>query len=277
VTFTNFCSTVHWTLSSMPVNAADPAANAADGNIASRWSTGVPQAAGQYLQVDFGGTVSLTQVVIDNSNPPHIADYPRGYDVQLSANGTAFTSVKTGVPTVGGAITVDFAAAQGRYLRIVQNGTGAGVAWWSVDEVRVACTVPGKPAGAIDPYDPTNWTATASKSAGGSGPAKAIDGDASTRWATGGDQVGGETFTLDIGAAAMVSELWLDGGGAADFPMAYKLETSLDGAAYTEVATGAGAQLTKIVFTRRNARYFRITQTGTLNKWWSIYAIYLKP
>jgi hypothetical protein len=107
----------------------------------------------------------------------------------------------------------------------------------------------------------------------------AIDGNAGTRWSTGAPaQMGGETFTLDIGAPAMASELWLDGGGAADFPAMYKLELSVNGTAYTQVATGAGMQpMTKIVFPRQSARYFRVTQTGAATNWWSIYAIYLKP
>jgi hypothetical protein len=43
------------------------------------------------------------------------------------------------------------------------------------------------------------------------------------------------------------------------------------------VATGAGAQLTKIVFPRQSARWLRVTQTGVAAKWWSIYAISVKP
>jgi hypothetical protein len=76
---------------------------------------------------------------------------------------------------------------------------------------------------------------------------------------------------------AMLTEIWLDSGGAADFPAMYKLEVSTDGTNYTQVATGAGAQLTKMVFARRSVRYFRITQTGAVAKWWSIYAITVKP
>jgi F5/8 type C domain len=273
--FSNYCSPVRWTATASAPNAADPPTKAIDGNVNSRYATAANQVPGQTFTIDFGGTVSLTQVVLDQST--NLADYPRGYDVGLSANGTTFTSVGAATPAAMAAtFTVNFAAAQGRYLQIKQTGTAAN--WWSLDEVRVTCTVPGKPAGAIDPFDPVNWKATASKSGAMDPPDEAIDGDGSTRWSTGVDQVGGEVFNLDIGTAVAASQIWLDGGNA-DYPAAYKLEVSTNGTAYMQVATGAGAtgMITKIVFPTQMVRYFRITQTGTLDKYWSIYAIFVKP
>jgi beta-glucosidase len=211
--------------------------------------------------------------VLDASN--NMGDYPRGYDVGLSANATTFTSVGTGAPTTP-IVTVNFAAAQGRYLRIAQTGTNGG--WWSIDELHLACVVPGNNAGLIDPYDPQYWKASASKVPAGFPAANAIDADRTSRWATGVAMAAGDSFTLDMGGAAMISGVTYDDGGA-DFPVAYKLELSTDNAAYAQVATGAGtAGLTKITFARQNARYIRITQTATTGtNWWSIYNIALTP
>jgi hypothetical protein len=133
------CSPASWTASaSTAVNANDVPKNAFDGNVTTRWGTGQPQKPGQYFQVDFGGTVRLTQVVLDSTT--HAGDYPRGYDVGLSNDGTTFTSVAQGTPAAANVVTIDFAAALGRYLRITMTGTDG--LWWSIDELRVACSVP---------------------------------------------------------------------------------------------------------------------------------------
>ncbi len=133
---------MHWTFSANPaaINAMDFMQNVVDNNIASRWSTGANQVPGQYFQIDFGGTVSLTQVVLDATN--NAGDYPRGYDIGLSALGTTFTSVAMNAANANIVVTETFAAAQGRYLRITQKGTFTN--WWSIDELRLACTVPGR-------------------------------------------------------------------------------------------------------------------------------------
>ena len=271
-TYSNYCSPVHWMFSAATAtNAMDFPANVVDGNIASRWSTGANQVPGQYFQIDFGGTVSLTQVVLDASN--NTGDFPKGYDIGLSANGTSFTSVGANAANAMVVVTASFAATQGRYLRINQTGTVNN--WWSIDEMHLTCTVPGNNTGLIDPYDPTYWKASASRSSATYPANLAIDGDSTTRWSTGATMANGDNFTVDTGAPVMISGVTYDCGGA-DFPVAYKLEVSTDCAAYTQVATGAGvAGLTKIMFTRQNVRCFRITQTGTPvgTNWWSIYGI----
>jgi hypothetical protein len=277
--FVNGCSPVHWTATaSTTLNGMNYPANVFDGALNTRWTTGADQVPGQYLQIDFGSTVTLTQVVLDGTD--QAGDYPRGYDVSISANGTTFTSVKTGTPAAGAIVTITFAApVTGRAIRITQTGTGA--TWWSVDEVRLGCTVPGysPDAGLVDPYDPASWKATASVSQATA--ALAIDGDPTTRWSTGAAQAGGETFTLDLGAPAIASELWLDANAATDSPAMYELRISTDGVTFPTAATVMGASgavnVLKITFPRQVARAFRIKQTGTSTHYWSIYGITLVP
>jgi beta-glucosidase len=276
--YSNWCSPVHWSYTTNPaaVNAMDFPSNVSDGSIASRWSTGANQTPGQYFQIDFGGTVSLTQVVLDDTN--NAGDFPRGYDIGLSANGTTFTSVATKAANANVVVTEAFGAAPGRYLRITQTGTFNN--WWSIDELKVTCSVPGYVAGQIDPYDPQYWTASASRTANnGDSPAKAIDADATTRWSTGGPMAAGDSFTVDMGGVAMISGVNYNCGGGTDFPVAYKLELSTDCTNYTQATTGAGnTGITKVTFARQNARCFRITQTATTGtSWWSIYGITLTP
>jgi hypothetical protein len=267
---------VHWNfLFPTAVNAMDFATNVVDGNIASRWSTGANQAPGQYFQIDFGGTVSLTQVVLDATN--NAGDYPRGVAINMSADGTNFgTALVTNAPTTP-VVTLNFAATQGRYLRINQTGTFTN--WWSIDELHVACTVPGFVAGQIDPIDPQYWKATASRSAAANPPTMAIDADHTTRWTTGAAMANTDFFTVDMGGVASISSVTYDFGGGVDFPVGYKLELSTDNATFTQVAMGAGvAGVNKIAFTKQNARWFRITQTATTGtNWWSIYYISVQP
>ena len=141
------------------------------------------------------------------------------------------------------------------------------------------CTVPGYVAGQIDPFDGKSWTATASRSAAAYPPNLAIDGDATTRWSTGAPMAAGDTFSVDMGGAIMISSVTYDFGGGTDFPVMYKLELSPDCTTYAQVATGAGAaNLNKIAFTKQSARCFRITQTAATGaNWWSIYGITVQP
>ncbi len=69
----------------------DVAVNAVDGDASTRYSTGEGQAAGQYLQVDFGKAIPARQVVFDTG--ASTGDYPRGYAVQTSADGTDWNTV----------------------------------------------------------------------------------------------------------------------------------------------------------------------------------------
>ena len=95
---------------------------------------------GMWFQIDFGGPVRLSQVVLDT--PTHQGDYPRAYDVGLSSDGTAFTSVAKGAGATNSAnsLAINFSGTVGRYLRIASTATDG--LWWSIDELRVVCTPP---------------------------------------------------------------------------------------------------------------------------------------
>ena len=74
-------------------------------------------------------------------------------------------------------------------------------------------------------------------------PANAIDGKTTTRWSSGAPPVGGEWFLVDLGAnATHLTKVVLDTTeSTGDFPVAYKLELSVNGTTFTQVAIGAGA------------------------------------
>jgi hypothetical protein len=118
------------TNSGVPANLLD--------NSKTRWSTGKAQSGNEWLQIDFGKTVTLNHVNLQQGDD--INDYPRGYSIIVSdtpkdLNGAVQLSGsgKSGVST---AILLP-ALASGRYLLIKQ--TGSSLSWWSAEELEVSC------------------------------------------------------------------------------------------------------------------------------------------
>lgn len=108
-------------------------ANVIDNNVGTRWTTGVAQASGQTLTVDMGALITLNNVTTDTAkNTTDEDDWARGYTLQLSKNGTSWTTVATGVGTRK-ATTIGFIAQAARYFRITQTATAAQ--WWSIGEL----------------------------------------------------------------------------------------------------------------------------------------------
>jgi hypothetical protein len=289
------CAAGQWQVSASATGPSNPASYAVDGLPATRWSTGINQTPGQYLQVDFGGLVQVSQVDFDNSfGPTEHGDYPRGLQVLGSTDGTAFGDMlasQTFANDPGAVITVPFAATSVRALRMAITA-GDPMAWWSVHELRVTCN--GSPAGGSVPpgacqapawsssvgVSKAGWTATASSTNSGDSLAGAFDDNPATRWSE-TSQAGGEWFQLDLGQSTTMSAvvLYLLNGNTTDYPSAYRLDLSPDNQTYTTVAAGSGASpTTAICFPRQAARYARITQIGTgYMDWWSIYEVAVLP
>jgi glucosylceramidase len=126
-----------WTATASPAGPADPcctgdvAANAADGDASTRYSTGAAQAPGQYLQVDFGRAVSARQVVFDTG--VSTGDFPRGYTVTTSTDGVSWSTVASGQGT-GQFTAVNLNGTPVRYVRMTL--TASSGSWWSVADVR---------------------------------------------------------------------------------------------------------------------------------------------
>ena len=127
-----------WTATANPPGPTDPcctgdvAANAADGDASTRYSTGAAQTPGQYLQVDFGKPIPAREVVFDTG--VSLGDYPRGYTVSVSADGQTWRTVVADGSGSGQFTTVDLNGGPVRYVRMTL--TAAAGAWWSVADVR---------------------------------------------------------------------------------------------------------------------------------------------
>jgi hypothetical protein len=282
------CDPTQWAVTASLSHPVNPPSYAVDGLQPTRWSTGAPQAVGQYYQIDFGGFVMVSQVVIEHTFANDGKDdYARGLDVLVSYDGVDFSrKLQSGSYTADpGVATIAFAPHAARQLRLQSNSVAGS--WWTMHELHVGCTAPGSPAdagvsgpdlggpptGALNP-GLTNWTATASSVSPNDSVTNAFDGKLTTRWATGKNpQYGDEWFKLDLGQKYDLSQVWLTTANM-DWPSAWELDLSSDNVTYTRVASGLGALVTKMVFPTQPARYVLIKQIGSgYDAWWSIYEL----
>jgi glucosylceramidase len=129
-----------WTASTnTSASGNDAAANAIDGNMSTRFSSDAPQADGMYWQADMGSpqTFGALELQVPNS----AGDYARSFDVEVSGNGSSWTTVASCTGT-GDPETVSFPAQTARYIRVVDTMLADGLttstgSWWSIDELNL--------------------------------------------------------------------------------------------------------------------------------------------
>lgn len=252
----------NWTLTAS-VNAANaPPANAADGNALTRWSTGQPQANGQWFQVDLGTAQPFNRIVMNAA----ANEFPRGYEVYVSNDGISWGSAIAAGAGGSQSTTVSFPPQVARYLRVVQTGN-AGESWSLTEiEIYTGSTTGALPRGA--------WIASASVSNGGQPPTNALDGNAGTRWSTGQPQTNGQWFQVDLISPQTFFQIEMDSGvSAGDYAHGYQVYTSNDGVNWgSPVVIGAGrSQGVSVTFANQTARYIRVIQTGNASQWWSLH------
>lgn len=233
---------------------------ALDGDVATVWQSGAPQAPGQTYTIDLGRNVDMDKVLFD-SGAATANDFPRIWDVYTSYDNVAFTHVASGFGT-NRVIQADFQGGKGgRYLRIASNGTSAQ--WWSIAEIAISSG---------NNLDRGGWVITSSV---GTSPTNVADNSTSSRWTTGAAQSSGQTLSVDMGALITMNNVTTDtaknSSDEQDYPRGYNLQLSKHGTTWTTVASGVGTRkATTIHFAAQAARYFRIVQTGTSAQWWSV-------
>ena len=118
----------------VPAHGTTPDTTSAfDDDATTRWTTGAAQQPGQSLVADLDRARTVNRVVLDTGVDR--GDYPRGYTLALSDDGTHWRDVASGAGS-GQLTTIDFRPARARYLRVTQTGSAPN--WWSVAEVRVS-------------------------------------------------------------------------------------------------------------------------------------------
>jgi hypothetical protein len=124
-------------------SSGTPASGAVDGNTATRWSSafGDPQ----WIQVDLGASATVNQVILNWE-----AAYATAFQIQVSANGSSWTSIYQTSAGTGGMQTLTVTGT-GRYVRMY--GTARATQYgYSLYEFQVYGTVSG---GGTDPATPT--------------------------------------------------------------------------------------------------------------------------
>jgi hypothetical protein len=105
---------------------------------ATRWSSGKPQSGDEWLQVDFGSTVTLNQLNLQQG--VYGNDYPRSYTLIVSDTALDFGGAVAaqGDGQSGVSTTIALASpSSGRYLLLKQ--LGSSLSWWSAEEIEVSC------------------------------------------------------------------------------------------------------------------------------------------
>lgn len=258
-----------WTASSSP-SSGDAAANALDGSMATRWSTGAAMASGQSLTIDMKAAKGFNKVVMDSTGSND--DYARGFEVYVSSDGVNYGSVVASGTGSGPVMEVVFPAQSARYIKVVQTGTASN--WWSIRELNVYTNGSGGNTGGGTGAElsRTGWAAASTPSSGDAA-ANLLDGDMSTRWSTGAAMAPGQSLTIDMGSSKSFSKIVMDSTGSNDdYARGYEVYVSQDGVNYGSAiasGTGSGPVLT-VQFTQTSARYIKILQTGTASNWWSV-------
>jgi hypothetical protein len=115
------------------------ASNALDGNESTRWSTGVAQAAGESFEVNLGSLQTFDEITIDAG--PSTGDFPAGYTVSVSTNGTSWTQVASGTGSAQ-LVTVTFPTQTAQFIEVVLTQGSPTANWWSIAELNVWAASP---------------------------------------------------------------------------------------------------------------------------------------
>ncbi|RZS79025.1 F5/8 type C domain-containing protein [Motilibacter rhizosphaerae] len=241
-------------------NAGTPASAAVDGNPGTRWSSAATDP--QWIQIDLGTPQTLCQVVLQWE-----AAYAKAFQLQTSTDAATWTTNYSTTTGTGGTQTLTVTGT-GRYLRIygTTRATQYGYSLWEVQayttgsggssgsgDVELSY---GKPASASSTQDDGNCSQCT--------PAKAVDQNAATRWATSAWSDPG-WISVDLGATATIHSVVLQWDAA--YATAYQVQVSNDGTTWTTIyatTTGKGFKetLTGLNGTGRYVRMFG-TARGT--------------
>jgi hypothetical protein len=109
------------------------------------WSSGTAQSAGMWFQVELPQATPITEIQFESSRigggrgagaPPPTSGYPREYLVDISTDGTNWTTVAKGAGT-GISTAIRFASVQAKFVRLTQTASVDGAPPWSMLKLRL--------------------------------------------------------------------------------------------------------------------------------------------
>nr|WP_184840621.1 discoidin domain-containing protein [Allocatelliglobosispora scoriae] len=239
-------------------NAGTPAASAVDGNLTgTRWSSAASDP--QWIQVDLGGTATISQVVLRWE-----AAYATAFQVQTSASATGpWTNIYSTTTGTGGVQTLNVTGS-GRYIRV--NGTArATVYGYSLWEFQVYGTVAGTPGGCDTVNAALNRPATASSVQAPFTAAAAVDGSTGTRWSS--LAADPQWLQVDLGTSKAICQVGLNWEAA--YASAFQIQVSETGTGgwttiYSTTTSSGGVQTIPVTGT---GRFLRVNGTARGTQW----------
>jgi F5/8 type C domain len=131
-----------WTASASASGTGTDPSNVVDGNTNTVWNPGATQTSGQWISVDMGAAQTFTRIDMDAYGST--GDYPRGYDVYVSSDGTNWGTAIASQTASAELTSVTFTSQSKRYIKIQLNTTTS--ANWTIAELKVygtpaACTL----------------------------------------------------------------------------------------------------------------------------------------
>ena len=228
------------------------AAKAVDGDAATRWSSQFSDP--QWLQVDLGATATISQVVLQWEGA-----FGKAYKIQTSPDATTWTDIYSTTTGAGGTETLAVSGS-GRYVRMYGTVRASGYGY-SLYEFKVYGSTGTTPTpGECGTSNAAQGkTATASSQEGADvTAAKAVDGDAGTRWSSQFSDP--QWLQVDLGTSQPICQVVLQWEGA--FGKAYKIQTSPDATTWTDIySTTTGAGGTETLAVSGSGRYVRMYGT----------------
>ncbi len=110
---------------------------------------------------------------------------------------------------------------------------------------------------------PTGWVASASSSDAANPPAKALDGNSSTAWNSGGKQVYGAWYKVDMGSSQTLNKILIDAGAQTNGISSWlEIDGSQDNTNWTRIWWGYGAAQQYLYFNPTTARYLKLINEG---------------
>ena len=236
-------------LASSQENAGTPASAAVDGNAGTRWSSAFSDP--QWIRVDLGATAAIDQVTLVWE-----AAFARSFQIQVSPDGSAWTTIFSTTTGTGGTQTLAITGT-GRYVRM--NGTVRATPYgYSLWEFQVFGTIGGG-GGCGTANVAQGRPALASSQENASTPASAaFDGNAGTRWSSAFSDP--QWIRVDLGGTVTVCQVVLTWEAA--FARSFQIQVSPDGSAWTTIfSTTTGTGGTQTLAVSGTGRYVRMNGT----------------
>jgi hypothetical protein len=125
------CSRVGWSVSAFAARADEPAAAMLDGDPASRWASGEPQAVGQWFELELGAATVLEQLELRSA----VGDMPAELALELDGVRVASTASMPAPGVLDLVLDHPTRASSARVVIVVPSG----INWWSVLELGGVC------------------------------------------------------------------------------------------------------------------------------------------